>query len=234
MRYFSLLLLATACAIQPQVQPVLQYSEAQPKEAVVLARDEEDRSIFEEPEISYDERVLDQAMGAHLDKQEECPEDPGELDEAFESGYFVPKIVSKIMGSFSRPRSSQEIFIIAVGECGATHSDHWGTRRLILVEDGKVLINSKFFWDSAENPMDLDNDGYDEWFSTSVFCNQGSCTEEAAVTKIINSDLQAILDLGTIFESNCEAPGGTNSKKWAQVVSKDGHLHKSWQETKCL
>jgi hypothetical protein len=236
-RHLILLLLVTACAIHPSTRTIFPCPNPDPQPEVILSRDSEGRKVEDISNLedrSFDTVIFQKAFKKYLKNTNECPEEPGELDEAFEAGYFTPGIVSALGGSFSRPGAKQQLYIVFIGECGATHSEHWGTRRLLLLENGKILINSKYFWDSAEHPMDLDGDGKEEWVATSVFCNQGSCTEEAAIAKIIDSDFQAILDLGSVFEDSCDVPANpTGLKKWAQITAQDGHLHKSWQEMKC-
>src|ERR1044072_5174671 len=63
------------------------------------------------------------------------------LKAARNGGQIVPTIVDSATGSFTATGQTQTLYVIAVNECGASHADNYGSKRVAIMA-GPQLVTS--------------------------------------------------------------------------------------------
>lgn len=126
------------------------------------------------------------------------------MEQARAQGNVVPQIATHSSGSFSRSGASEQLLGVLVGECGATHADGWGSRRLVLWADGKIARDVALQGRLA-GAADLDGDGRMEVLIESGGTGQGITTTSLIVARLEPQGLAVIADFGVVYEGNCGA-----------------------------
>jgi hypothetical protein len=170
-------------------------------------------------------RVLTQVFGRYLTNESNCRVDfdPGDssdyLEAARKAGQIVPALVDSATGSFTGPLQDQTAYVISVGECGASHADNFGSKRVAIFSGQRLLANVDVdFRSSILRKVDLNGDGIDELLMTTGDMNQGIVIETAALLSFQNGRKRVIEDFGTVIEDSCASllPG---SGATAAVIS---------------
>lgn len=185
----------------------------------VIFRDSNGRGkALDRPNPEEVEAILTKAFGPHLRRQESCLPDPGNKEQARKAGQFVPVIISTLHGSFTARSMVENLHVVFMGECGAGHADDFGSRRLLVFRNNVLLTNIEYPGTSGLNPIDLDDNGQNEWVMTSSFCNQGDCAESASIVRLMSNQITTVYTLGTTYEDSCAAPGEIGKKEWTNVT----------------
>ena len=144
------------------------------------------------------------------------------LKAARNGGQIVPTIVDSTTGSFTATGQTQTLYVIAVNECGASHADNYGSKRIAIMAGPQLVTNvDSDFKSSIVRKIDLDGDGIDEVLMTSGDMSQGTLTEMAALLSFQNGKLKVIEDFGTVVLDSC-ASGFPGSSAKASVISHAG------------
>jgi hypothetical protein len=114
----------------------------------------------------------------------------------------TPQILAETRGSFTSSNKQESIYTIVVGGCGIG-INQFGSRRLILARDG---IPTASFETGGEilKAFDLNRDGRDEALLSWGECRNDICKRSANIIKVEESKIITILELGTIYESDCK------------------------------
>ena len=144
------------------------------------------------------------------------------LKAARDAGQVAPSIIDSTTGSFTAAGQMQKLYVIAVNECGASHADNYGTKRVAIVAGPQLVVNVDVdFRSSIVRKTDLDGDGIDELLMTSADMSQGTLTEIAALLSFQNGKLKVLEDFGTVTLDSC-ASGFPGSSAKASVISYNG------------
>lgn len=152
-----------------------------------------------------EQALLRRAFPRFLASADQCPVDAGPAEKSFREGLFVPTIVTRLTGAFSAPGASEEVLGVSAGECGATHAENFGSRRLLVMRGGQLVASAA----SAGLPtaaVDIDGDGRSELLIESGGTGQGVTVVSLAVARVEGDRLVVLRDLGTVREDTCAAP----------------------------
>jgi hypothetical protein len=121
------------------------------------------------------------------------------LKAARDAGQLAPTIVDSTTGSFTAAGQTQTLYVISVNECGASHADNYGTKRVAIMAGPQLVTDvDSDFKSSIVRKIDLDGDGIDELLMTSGDMSQGTLTEMAALLSFQNGRMKVIEDFGTV------------------------------------
>ncbi|MGH9967285.1 MAG: hypothetical protein ACREBG_05560 [Pyrinomonadaceae bacterium] len=215
-----LALTSTGSVAQKQTTP----APPKPKQILFDFRVER-RSVPQKIPLGTQRTVLSKVFRKYLTDEAKCnPQfdassstDP--LKAARNAGQIVPAIVDMGTGSFTGPLLAQTAYLISVGECGASHADNFGTKRVAIFSGQQLIADMDVdFRSSIVRKTDLNGDGLDELLMTGGDMNQGILVEMAALVDFRNGRLRVIEDFGTVTEDSC-ASGMPGSSSKASVLS---------------
>ena len=141
------------------------------------------------------------------------------LKAARDAGQVAPTIIDSVTGSFTAAGQTQTLYVISVNECGASHADNYGTKRVAIMAGPQLVTDvDSDFKSHIVRKIDLDGDGIDEMLMTSSDMSQGTLTEMAALLSFQNGKMKVIEDFGTVVLDSC-ASGFPGSSAKASVIS---------------
>ena len=213
-----LVLCAVSLAQRPQ-QPAMQ------KDRQVLFDFRSDRT-GKSPKIpvATQRMVLSKVFRRYLTDDNKCrndfqPSGSDYLTSARNAGQMVPSIGDVVTGSFTAPGQAETAYVIWVAECGATHADNYGSKRVAIFSGQKLVADiDSDFSSSIIRKTDLNSDGIDELLMSAGDMAQGTVMEVAELVEFRNGKRRVIEDFGTVVEDTCGSGfGGAASK--ASVLS---------------
>jgi hypothetical protein len=139
-----------------------------------------------------------------LPSVDRCPDQVASAAQARAEGWLVPRVAHQASGSFSGPGLREQLVDVRVGECGATHAEGWGSRRLVLWADGRVRLDVEAPGRLA-GVVDLEGDGVSEILLENGGTAQGLTTSRLKVARIEGQGVKILADLGVVYEGNCGA-----------------------------
>lgn len=120
------------------------------------------------------------------------------------AGQIVPSTVDLATGSFTAARENQIAYVISVGECDASHADNFGSKRLAIFSDNKLVLNVDLdFKSGILKKTDLDANGVDELLLLGGDMHQGILVETAALVEVRQRKLAVVQDFQKVFEDSC-------------------------------
>jgi hypothetical protein len=219
-RLLLLLFLSSAvlCAQQPR-QPAMQ------KERQVLYDFRQDHvSKSTRIPAATQRLVLSKVFRRYLTDENKCNQNFASgaddyLAGARKAGQIVPSIGDAVTGSFTAPGQTQTAYVIFTGECGATHADNYGSKRVAIFSGQQLVadVDSEFL-SQIIRKTDLNSDGVDELLMITGDMAQGTLIEMAALVEFKNGRKRVIEDFGTVVEDSC-ASGFQGSASKASVLS---------------
>jgi hypothetical protein len=168
--------------------------------------------------------VLSKVFRKYLTDDNKCrsdfePSGDNYLASARNAGQIVPSIGDVQTGSFTAPGQIQTAYVIWTNECGATHADNYGSKRVAIFSGQQLVANvDSDFNGSIVRKTDLDSDGVDELLMSAGDMAQGTVIEVAELVEFRNGRRRVIEDLGTVVEDTC-ASGFAGSHSRASVIS---------------
>lgn len=174
--------------------------------------------------LATQRQVLSKVFRKYLTDESKCdqqfvPSGNDYLEAARNAGQIVPTIVDMASGSFTAAGQRQTAYVISVNECGASHADNYGSKRVAIFSGQQLVMDvDDDFRSSIVKKTDLNGDGIDELLMTTGDMNQGVLFEAASLLGFQNGRLRVIQDLGTVVENSCpsEMPGSSSK---ASLVS---------------
>lgn len=167
--------------------------------------------------------VLSKVFRRYLTDANRCNSefDAGDADPlaaARKAGQMVPSILDSTTGSFTAPGQSQNLYVISVSECNASHADNFGTKRVAIFSGQQLVadVDADFAKTIVRN-SDLNGDGVDELLMTTGDMAQGTLIEMATLVSFQNGRRNLIEDFGTVVEDSC-ASGFPGSQSDASVL----------------
>ena len=218
--FLVLFVLSSAVLLgQKQQQPVIQ------KGRQVLFDFRQDRTGKPAPITPAMQRlVLSKVFRKYLADENKCGQDfaggGGDyLSAARKAGQIAPSIAESATGSFTAPGQVQIAYVIFTGECGATHADNFGSKRVAIFSGQQLIADvDSDFKSNIVRKTDLNSDGVDELLMTTGDMAQGTLIEIAALVEFTNARMRVIEDFGTVVEDSC-ASGFPSSSSKASLLS---------------
>ncbi len=141
------------------------------------------------------------------------------LAAARRAGQIVPSINDMATGSFTAPGQTQTLYVIAVGECNASHAENFGSKRVAIFSGQQLVADFDIdFHSTIMHKTDLNSDGVDELLMITGDMAQGTITEMATLFEFRNGRARVIEDFGTVVLDSC-ASGMSGSSSKASVLS---------------
>ena len=168
--------------------------------------------------------VLSKVFRRYLTDEKKCAEDfpmteDNYLASARKAGQIVPLIGDSATGSFTAAGQNQTAYVIWTGECGASHADNYGSKRVAIFSGQQLVADlDADFKSGIVRKTDLNSDGIDELLMTNGDMAQGVVIEVASLVEFRNSRMRVIEDFGTVIEDSCGAAFSGSSSK-ASVLS---------------
>jgi hypothetical protein len=176
------------------------------------------RSPVEKPDpartLSAEARrnLLSAVFPRYLEDERKCKvEDPplaAAREAARNNGQIAPRVVSQAAGSFTRSGARQVAYLIEVGECGAQGRTYFGTYRLVVFENGRLINRAESpFGDYIETTADVFGDGIEEILISGCSFGQGIVACGAGLVSIAGGSLRTIQDFGGVYGHDCDSDG---------------------------
>jgi hypothetical protein len=174
--------------------------------------------------VATQRMVLSKVFRKYLTDENKCrndfqPSGDNYLASARNAGQIVPSIGDVVTGSFTAPGQSETAYVIWVSECGATHADNYGSKRVAIFSGQKLVADiDTDFNGNILRKTDLDMDGVNELLMSAGDMAQGTVIEAAELVEFRNGRRRVIEDFGTVVEDTCGSgfPGATSK---ASVLS---------------
>lgn len=218
---FLVLLVLSSAVLSGQQQP----QPSSQKGRQVLFDFRQDR-VGKPPQITAATQrlVLSKVFRKYLTDENKCSQDfagggDDYLAAARKAGQIAPSVADLATGSFTAPGQVQIAYVIFTGECGATHADNFGSKRVAIFSGQQLIADvDADFKSNIVRKTDLNNDGVDELLLTSGDMAQGTLIEMAALVEFKNGRMRVIQEFGTVVEDSC-ASGFPDSSSKASVLS---------------
>jgi hypothetical protein len=155
--------------------------------------------------------LLHQLFPSFLTDQGSCADDVASLADARARGQIVPVVGDKLVGAITAPGKNETLYLVSVGECGASHADEFGSALFAVSEGGKItgqILLEGQGSTSIHRVIDA-SDGTKELVITNGFSNMGETDEGAQLVKLTTTAVNVIKDFGQVYTDNC---GGTDDK----------------------
>src|SRR5688572_112787 len=156
-------LVLSSAAVLGQQQPAMQ------KGKQVLFDFRQERS-GKSPRITAatQRMVLSKVFRKYLTDSNKCSQDfaggGGDyLSAARKAGQIAPLVSESVTGSFTAPGQTQTAYVIYVNECGASHADNYGSKRVAIFSGQQLVADiDSDFKGGILRKTDLNSDGVDE------------------------------------------------------------------------
>jgi hypothetical protein len=213
---------------------------APPVEVVIYARDGANTTnpkwLVGKDKLAPEKQkvILDAVFGAgrYLADENGC----GQRDEALgfgneylatarARGAFAPRVVQTASGSFTTPRIPQTVYLIQVGECGATHAENLGSELLAVFEGDTVVSRVKLDGGSSiDGVFDLDGDGWSEIVITTGFMSQGIIVASARLSRLQHDQILDVKSFGEVLHAACGTglPGSEATSSLIRAIVRPG------------
>jgi hypothetical protein len=215
---FLILSSVVSLAQRPQ-QPALQ------KNRQVLFDFRNDRtSASPRIPVATQRMVLSKVFRRYLTDENKCrndfqPSGDNYLASARNAGQIVPSVGDVVTGSFTAPGQTETAYVIWTNECGATHADNYGSKRVAIFSGQKLVADvDADFSGNIIRKTDLNSDGVDELLMSAGDMAQGTVIEVAELVEFRNGRRRVIEDFGTVVEDTC-ASGFQGASSKASVLS---------------
>ena len=168
--------------------------------------------------------VLSKVFRRYLTDDKQCRSDfessgDNYLASARNAGQMVPSVGTMVTGSFTAPGQTQRAYVIWTGECGASHADNYGSKRVAIFSGQQLVANvDSDFNGNIIRKTDLNGDGVDELLMSASDMAMGTLIEVAVLVEFRNGRRRVIEDFGTVVEDSC-ASGFPGSSSKASVLS---------------
>jgi hypothetical protein len=151
-------------------------------------------------------RILDSVFGRdYLSDYRDCKGGAGSAAEARAAGDFAPSVFESARGFFTNAgKQQQTLYVIPLGECGASHAENFGTVMLAVLQ-GDALV-AKALVDGGSSlggVFDLDGDGRNELLLTTGYTGQGYTTVSAKLVQFEGGNLIDIKTFGQVMLDGC-------------------------------
>jgi hypothetical protein len=152
--------------------------------------------------------VLSAVFPQYLGDETECKvhEPPTEtaLEAARNSGQIVPELLDRATGSFTRSGARQIAYLIKVGECGAQGRSYFGTNRLAVFENGRLIAaDPSPGGEYIAAATDVAGDGIEEILIAGCGFGQAVVECSARLLSIAGGSVQTVRDFPEVYSDAC-------------------------------
>jgi len=168
--------------------------------------------------------VLSKVFRRYLTDSNKCsenfqPSGDDYLGSARRAGQFAPSVEDAETGSFTAAGQTQTAYLIYLNECGATHADNFGSKRVAIFSGQQLVAEMDVdFSGIIVRKTDLNSDGINELLMSASDMGQGTLMEVAELVEFRNGRRRVIEEFGTVVEDSC-ASGFSGSSSKASVLS---------------
>jgi len=138
---------------------------------------------------------------------------------------FVPSVIETATGSFTAARVPQTVYLIGVGECGATHAENQGSELLAVFDGDTVVMRAKQDGGSAiDGVFDLDGDGRSELVMSTGYMSQGIIVASARLSRFEHDALVDVKSFGEVLHAACGTglPGSESKSSIIRALVRPG------------
>lgn len=199
----------------PSIGPVGSVASVPSNDIVVYeGKRPNDPRLVEKIGKAEEQQLLRKVFPKFLSDPGQCSGASTSLQDARARGDIVSRVLSVATGSFTATNATQKLYLVFVGECGATHADNFGSNMLVVTEANAVRARISIAGGtSIYSLVDLEGDGRSEVVLTSGFANQGGLVEAASLVRVEPSGLVTLRDFGEVMESNCASIDDTKASE---------------------
>jgi hypothetical protein len=221
MHRLSIIVMVVLCLDACRSKPALPAAEsrnskpeASPKSATLFAPEE--KLLFDyrasrdnpAPTLSDEARrnLLSAVFPHYLDNETECEVyyEQKDLEAARNSGQIVPELLARAAGSFTRSGARQMAYLIKVGECMAQTRSYFGTYRLAIFENDRLIAADRSpYGDFLDAVIDVDGDNIEEILISGCGSGTGVVTCSASLLSIAGGTLRTIRDFSRVYWDGC-------------------------------
>ena len=176
--------------------------------------------------------VLSKVFRRYLTDSNKCsenfePSGDNYLASARRAGQFAPSVEDSETGSFTAPYQTQTAYVIYVNECGASHADNYGSKRVAIFSGQQLIAEMDADFNGIiVRKTDLDTDGIDELLMSASDMAQGTLIEVAELVEFRNGRRRVIEDFGTVVEDSCASGFAGSSSKASVLTTSDFEVGK--------
>lgn len=168
------------------------------------SKDTSDPNVSSKIDKDVQNKFLKRLFGTYLTDAKQCPQTSDDIDVALKRGQIVPSVVAVARGSFSGSGVDEKLYLVFIGECGATHAENFGRMMLVLTKDDDILAKDVIGGGSSmHSVLDLDRDGQNEFILISGFMNHGIMVQSASLQRFDGTRLFVVKDFETVLENSC-------------------------------
>lgn len=117
-----------------------------------------------------------------------------------------PEVLAVVAGAFTQPGTQQLAYLIASNEEGASHADNFGSKRLAIFDDRKLIVNVDVgdYWDILKT-FDINNDGTMELLLAGVYSQMGASIWWSELVEFRGARLRVVKDFDKVYTDDCKA-----------------------------
>jgi hypothetical protein len=146
-----------------------------------------------------------------------CPDKcPDSIEKARHDGLYAPIISAYTEGHFTRSTANQQLVLVRLGECCASHAENGGSNEIVVLEGDRVVLKKSIDASDIEVTQDVDRNGLLEVVVSSSFSSFGDFVKSAAVVSLGRKRVHILKALGDVVKSSCGRKDPTPDK--VQIV----------------
>ena len=154
--------------------------------------------------------LLSTVFRRYLRDERECKVEEASTEAALESarnnGQIVPEVLSQAGGSFTRSGGRQVAYLIKVGECSAPGRTYFGTYRLVVFENGRLITDGQSpSGDHIDTWADVAGNGMEAILISGCAFGQGVLECSATLVSIAGGSVKAIQEFPSVYVDQCES-----------------------------
>lgn len=169
---------------------------------------------------AVEKKVLDAIFPKYFKNESECDavqNAPADLAQKRNMGYMVPTVMAAINGSFTAAGANQTAYLIQVRECGASHAENFGSRRIAIFSGDQLAANVELGLNDYLASVKLAG-GLTGLLLSGGWTGQGVIQSNATVYGFAGGKLVEIRSFGTVDSSNCEMASVPDHKMQVAVL----------------
>lgn len=184
-------------------------------------------------------RVISAVFPRYLTSEDNCgldlPATDAGLAEARETGQIVPELISQESGSFTRPAVRQSVYLIKVGECGATAASYFGTYRLAFFQNDHLIAAAQSpGGDAIDAVADIDGSGIQGILISGCGFGQGVVDCSATLLSAAGGSVKPIREFPDVYQDGCESGQfGIRASVLRYTAGKPPHFFEEQYEASC-
>ncbi len=181
-----------------------------------------DARVVDEIDKAEEAGILRKLFPKYLTDEDNCSGVADDLEGARRRGDIVPTVRAKASGAFTYARRTQTLYLVFVGECGASHADNFGSTMIAVVQDGAIVGRAVTGGSSIAGIFDLDGDGRQEVLLGSGYTNMGITVSSASLVRVETTSIHTVIDFGQVYEDNCASVEEMKKQEFSVIYATPG------------